>query len=183
MRSQWLMRPAAHASQTGAMPRATQLRTGTIATRVPSSSSPTTSCPGVNGNDTIGSNQREEVPSIVARSDPQMPASRGRTRTHSGPGSSGGSTSRKARGPTRAPPPGESRPATMAAANLAGCREKTSAFIGCVRWSRPCRPAGGEDGPTPGRWGAGAGPPRPTCRSARRASPACGPARPAGSRG
>ena len=35
-------------------------------------------------------------------------------------------------GPTLAPPPGASRPATMAAANLAGFRENTSAFIGVL---------------------------------------------------
>src|SRR3546814_211529 len=137
------MRPAAQAAQGGSIPRATQLSTGTTTTRVPSSSSPTTSWPGVNGNDTIGSNHRELVPSMVARSEPQMPARRGRTRTQPGPGRSGGSTSRRASGPTFAPAPGESLPATIAAANLAGLRENRSAFIGFlgepkVRLGAPC---------------------------------------------
>ena len=89
MRSQWLMRPSAHGRQTGRMPRATQLRTGTTTARCPSSRSPTTSWPGVNGNDTIGSNHRDDVPSIVARSEPQMPDRRGRSRTQPGPGQLG----------------------------------------------------------------------------------------------
>ncbi len=56
------------------------------------------------------------APSMVARSLPQMPARRGLMRTQSGPGSSGGSMSRRRSGPTRAPAPGTARPATMAAA-------------------------------------------------------------------
>jgi hypothetical protein len=98
------------------MPRAPHASTGSSTTRVPSSSSPTTSCPGVNGKLTSGSKYRDVFPSTVARSDPQMPASRGRTRTQPGPGSSGGSTSARRSGPTVAPRPGASAPTTRAAA-------------------------------------------------------------------
>ena len=182
MRSQWLMWPSAHGEHTGEKPRVTQLRTGTTMTRVPSSRSPTTSWPGVNGKDTIGSNQREEVPSIVARSEPQMPARRGRTRTQPGPGSSGASRSRRAIGPTLAPPPGVSRPASMAAANLAGFRENTSAFTWLTSW-RPSRHDGCGDDPRPVRSGAGGSRRRRPCRSAPRANRVCGPAPPGASPG
>ena len=47
----------------------------------------------------MGSNHRDDRPSTVARSLPQMPARRGRTRCQSGPGSSGGSTSASRSGP------------------------------------------------------------------------------------
>ena len=47
---------------------------------------------------------------MVARSDPQMPARRGRSRTHSGVGRSGSSTSRRLGGPTEAPEPARRRP-------------------------------------------------------------------------
>ena len=53
---------------------------------VPSSRSPTTSWPGTNGNETMGSNQRDERPSTVARSEPQMP---GQARPHPVPAGAG----------------------------------------------------------------------------------------------
>ena len=55
MRSHRLMRPAAHWSHGGVTPRVAQVSTGTTTARRPSSRSPTTSWPGVNGNETIGS--------------------------------------------------------------------------------------------------------------------------------
>ena len=172
MRSQWLMWPSAHGPHTGWIPRATQLSTGTMATREPSSRSPTTSWPGVNGNETMGSNQRDEVPSMVARSEPQMPASRGPHPHPAGTGQLGGvDVAQRQRARPWRRRRATAGPATMAAANLAGFRENTSAFIGCAPWSRPCRRDGGAGGPTPGRWGAAAGRHRPPCRSARRASP------------
>ena len=61
--------------------------------------SATTSWPGTNGNDTIGSKYRLAAPSTVARSLPQMPASLGRTCTQPGPGSAKGSTSARRSGP------------------------------------------------------------------------------------
>jgi hypothetical protein len=54
-RSQLPRCPRAQAGHGGSMPRAAQPSTGSITTRVPSSRSPTTSWPGMNGNDTIGS--------------------------------------------------------------------------------------------------------------------------------
>ena len=66
----------------------------------------------------------------VARSEPQMPARRGRTRTQPGPGSSGGSTSRSASGPTLAPPPGASRPGHAWRRRTGpACARTRSAFI------------------------------------------------------
>ena len=44
-----------HLRTAAAKPRAAWPSTGSMATRVPSSSSPTTSCPGTNGNDTTSS--------------------------------------------------------------------------------------------------------------------------------
>ena len=55
MRSQRLMAPLAHEAHGGSMPRVAQVRTGTSTAREPSSRSPTTSWPGVNGKLTIGS--------------------------------------------------------------------------------------------------------------------------------
>ena len=81
------------------MPRATQPSTGSSTTRRSSSVSATTSWPGVKGKLTMGSKYRLAVPSTVDRSLPQMPARRGRSHTHSGPGRSGGSTSSRPSGP------------------------------------------------------------------------------------
>ena len=67
---------------------------------------------------------------MVARSLPQMPDSRGLNRTQSGPRGSGASRSLSLSGPNLAPLPAAKRPATVAAANLASLRSKTSAFIG-----------------------------------------------------
>jgi hypothetical protein len=72
--------------------------------------------PGTNGKLTTGSNQRLDVASIVARSEPQMPARRGRTRTQPGASTSGGSASTRRSGPGPAPRPGASEPARRAAA-------------------------------------------------------------------
>src|SRR6476659_6036915 len=58
-----------------------------------------------------------------------MPASRGRTRTQSSPGSSGSSMSVRESGPTVAPRPAANRPATAAAAYFATLRSNSSAFI------------------------------------------------------
>ena len=69
--------------------------------------------PGVNGNETIGSKYRDEWPSIVARS---RAADAGEAGTHADPArrraASGSSTSRNDSGPTVAPLPGTTRPAT-----------------------------------------------------------------------
>ena len=62
-----------------------------MTTRRPSSVSATTSWPGTNGKLTMGSNHRDERPSTVARSLPQMPDIRGNSLCQPGPGSSGGS--------------------------------------------------------------------------------------------
>ncbi len=53
---------------------------------------------------------------MVERSEPQMPVSRGVTRSQSSPGRSGGSMLVSLRGPTLAPAPGNMREATAAAA-------------------------------------------------------------------
>ena len=66
--------------------------------------------------------------------DPQMPAKRGRRRTHSSVGRSSSSMSASLSGPTDAPLPGARRPATPAATYLPGLRENRSAFIGVPPW-------------------------------------------------
>ena len=76
-RSQWLVRPAAHAAARRVDAPDRAVSTGSITTRRPSSASATTSWPGTNGKLTIGSNQRDDRPSTVARSLPQMPGQAG----------------------------------------------------------------------------------------------------------
>ena len=98
--------PAAQGPHGGEMPRAAHPSTGSTTTRRPSGPSATTSWPGTNGNETIGSNHRLDRPSTVARSEPQMPASRGVSRTQSGAGSSGEARSSNVSGPTPAPAAG-----------------------------------------------------------------------------
>src|SRR5688500_5976257 len=110
------------------MSRAAQPNTGSTTTRAPSSVVPTISWPGTNGKLTIGSKYRDDFPATVARSEPQIPARIGWTRCHPGPGSVGSGASTRASGPTRAPPPGVTEPATRAAANRGSDRENRSAF-------------------------------------------------------
>ena len=49
------------------------------------------------------------MPSIIAKSDPQIPDSRGVRRTQSGPGKGSGSLGSSFNGPTAAPLPGAKR--------------------------------------------------------------------------
>ena len=81
--------------------RAAWPSTGSSTTRVPSSSSPTTSWPGTNGKLTQSSKYVDACPSIIERSEPQIPASAVWTRCQPGPGSSGGSIVAYSSGPTR----------------------------------------------------------------------------------
>ena len=69
------------------------------------------------------------MPSTSARSLPQMPARRGRSRSHSGVGSGSASSGSRLSGPTVAPRPGMNAPASRAAANRAGFRENTNRLI------------------------------------------------------
>ena len=62
-----------------------------------------------------------------------MPDSRGVSRTQSGPGSGNGSFGSSFNGPTAAPRPGDSVPASRAAANFIGLRSKTNLMRTCVR--------------------------------------------------
>ena len=88
---------------------------------------------------------------MVDRSEPQMPASRGRMRTQPGPGSSSGSMSASRSGPTAAPRPGAREPATWAAANRSGLRSKRSAFIAALlARSRQTGPIGSSGRGPPG---------------------------------
>ena len=149
----------------GSMPRTRQCSTASTTTLRPSSASPTTSCPGTNGKLTIGSNHLDDRPSTVARSLPQMPASRGRTTCHPAPGGAGGSTSTSRSGPARPPPPGFHPDATRAAAKRATDRSTCRAFMS------------GGSGPAPSAGvpsAAGGAVPRGRGANARRASLACG---------
>ena len=83
------MFPLLQGVQGGEIFRLAQLRTGSSTTRLSSSRLPTTSCPGVKGKETRGSKYRADLPSTVARSEPQIPESLGRTFTQSFPGISG----------------------------------------------------------------------------------------------
>src|SRR6266568_6141099 len=94
-RSQRLCRPAAH-QRHGATPRAVQDSTGSTTTRqpfgnpgAPSRTSATTSCPGTNGMDTTGVRYGEDRPVSIPMSEPQMPDSSGRSRSHPSPGGLG----------------------------------------------------------------------------------------------
>ena len=81
------------------MPRALQPRAGWMTTRCPmpravtsrptSVMSPTSSCPMTKGMEVTGARYGLPFAQIVARSEPQMPASRGAMRTHCGVGSFG----------------------------------------------------------------------------------------------
>ena len=95
---------------------------------MPSSSSPTTSWPGTNGNDTQSSKYSEAWPSTSERSEPQMPASRVRTRCHPGPGNSGSSTEVYSSGPSLVAVTGEIADAMRAMPSLRTDRETCSAF-------------------------------------------------------
>src|SRR2546421_7876900 len=75
------------------MPRTTHPRAGSMTTRAPSSSTPTTSCPGTNGYEVNGSRYSEICPLMAARSEPQMPLTLGITRTQSRAGRAGSGTS------------------------------------------------------------------------------------------
>ena len=61
--------------------------------------SPTISWPGTNGVLVSVARCSEALPLISARSEPQIPVSRGRTCTQSGPGARGGRTSSSASAP------------------------------------------------------------------------------------
>src|SRR5690348_13233049 len=75
------------------MPRTTHPSAGSMTTRAPSSSTPTTSCPGTKGYDVRGSRYSDMWPPIAARSEPQMPLTLGITRTQSRAGRTGSGTS------------------------------------------------------------------------------------------
>ncbi len=157
--------PPRRAGRAGRCPGRRQCRTGSITTRRPSAASPTTSWPGTNGKLTIGSNHRDDRPSTVARSLPQIPDRRGRTTCHSGPGQRRRIDVGQ---PQRAGPPAAAR---SPARRHPGRGEPGDRPVDLQRLhaARPDR----QQGP---------GPARAPSASARRASPVCGRWRPAWSR-
>ena len=170
-RSGWCARRRT-AGHGGSMPRTRQCSTGSTTTRRPSSASPTTSWPGTNGKLTIGSNHRDDRPSTVARSLPQIPASRGRTTCQSGPGRRGRVDVDQAQ---RAGPAAAARPP---ARRHPGRGEPGDRALHLQRLhDRRRRSSAGA------RSAAAGGALRAPWASARRASPACGRWRPAWSRG
>ncbi len=95
-----------------------------------------------------------DLPSTVARSEPQMPARRGRTSTHSSDGGSGGSASTSLSGPGPAPLPGTRLPATRAAA----IARHVAAELECLHRFDPRRPRSATSrvaAVRPGCWPAG----------------------------
>jgi hypothetical protein len=96
--------PAAHAAHGGTIPRGTHESSGFATTRSPATNSvtaspavsivPTFSWPITNGNEENGEVAGLAWSATTARSLPQIPPSRVRIRTQSGPGSAGSSTSR-----------------------------------------------------------------------------------------
>ena len=96
---------------------------------MPSSRRPTTSWPGTNGKLTQSSKYVEAWPSIIDRSDPQIPARPVCTWCQPGPGSSGGSIDVYSSGPTRTAAAGANADATLANPNRPTDRRTCSAFI------------------------------------------------------
>ena len=187
MRSQWLMRPSAHGGHTGLMPRATQLRTGTTTAR----------CAVVEvAHHLVAGGERErhdrleparrravdggEVGPADARQPRAAPApSRARAARAGRRRAARGVRPWRPRRARAVPPPWRRRTWPACARTRA-----PSPATSRARRCRPCRRGGGA-GPAPlgpiGRSGCGRA--LAPCRSARRASRACGPGRPAGSRG
>ena len=102
---------------------------------MPSSRSPTTSWPGTNGKLTQSSKYVDAWPSIIDRSEPQIPASRVWTRCQPGPGSSGGSIVVYSSGPTLTAAAGATAEATRANPSRDTDRRICSAFIRVSRLS------------------------------------------------
>ena len=156
---------------------------------VPSSSSPTTSWPGTNGKLTQSSKYVEAWPSIIDRSEPQIPARRVRTRCQPGPGSSGGSIVGVLERPDRAAARPTRRQPSRATADLQ--RQPPSLRRrSCGAVHRGTAPVHVANAPAAlaldhhaGRSAAAGGGRRWPSTSARRASRACGRSRRGGSRG